>query len=99
MMKTIEAKDFIKLANQKGIQLDNVVLDWGYKALSLIDWINLTITTYKDVNNNLRDEVDIVNHNLIDIILPSYEWLCGIYQDMLTDYILIETKKIRKGGK
>ena len=90
--ENITAQEFIELANKEGIPLDGLVEDWfgPIKKMTLTQWIDYTIRTYEDLNEDLKNDRDAVNTNEKTIITPCYEWL---YKLLLVRRMGYETKR------
>ncbi len=56
--KKISADEFKEFARKNKVELDNIVNDWEeeFGQMTLKDWIELTINTFKDLNSDLAKE-------------------------------------------
>ena len=77
---SITSKEFIALANKKNINLDSMIVDrfWPNEKKTLQEWIKTTIITYNKLNEDFKDEVDIVYTNLTTILIPCSYWYIEI---------------------
>ena len=84
---SITLKEFIALANKKNINLDSMIDRFGpNEKMTLREWIKTTIITYTKLNEDFKDEVDIVYTNLTTILIPCSYWYIEILtgDDMLS---------------
>lgn len=60
--KKISANEFKEFARENNVKLDNIVNDWEeeFGKMTLKEWIELTINTYKDLNKDLSKSKDPV---------------------------------------